>query len=188
MKKLVITIAAVALSIASFGQKIDQEVSKVNWTAYKVVGSSHTGDIAIKEGSFKIKKGEVKEGEIVIDLSTLNSTDLEGEWKGKLDGHLKSADFFDVEKYPTATFVLKEAVKEGDNHKLKGDLTIKGITQEVVFDSKLQKVDKNHVLVGKIKIDRTKFGLKYGSNSFFDNLGDKAIADEFEIDFKVQTI
>ncbi|ANQ47809.1 YceI family protein [Flammeovirga yaeyamensis] len=189
MKKLTLTLGVILFTFAStFAQKLNTEQSKVNWTGYKVVGSNHTGTVAVKDGELKIKKGKVQEGTIVIDLSSLTSTDLEGEWQQKLNGHLKSADFFHVEEHPTATFTLKEVSHEGDVHKLKGDLTIKGVTKEIAFDSKLSKEGKVHVLEGKIKIDRTKFGLKYGSDSFFDNLGDKAIADEFDIDFKVQTI
>ncbi|OHX64858.1 YceI family protein [Flammeovirga pacifica] len=189
MKKLTLTLSVLLFTFVSvFAQKISTEHSKVNWTGYKVVGSNHTGTVAVKDGELKIKKGQVKEGTIVIDLTSLSSTDLEGEWQQKLNGHLKSDDFFNVEKHPTATFTIKEVAQEGDVHKLKGDLTIKGVTKEIAFDSKLTKEGKAHVLEGKIKIDRTQFGLKYGSNNFFDDLGDKAIADEFDIDFKVQTI
>ncbi|NLR90435.1 MULTISPECIES: YceI family protein [Flammeovirga] len=188
MKKLSLTLGILLFAFAStFAQKISPDQSEVKWTGYKVTGQ-HNGTVAVKGGELKVKKGVVKEGTIVIDLTSLTSLDLQGEWQQKLDGHLKSADFFDVEKHPTATFTLKEVAVDGDVHKLKGDLTIKGVTQEVAFDSKLKSEGKKHTLEGKLKIDRTKFGLKYGSDSFFDNLGDKAIADEFDIDFKVQTI
>lgn len=188
MKNITLTLVALLFSLVSFGQKISAESSSVEWTGHKVVGSTHTGTVTVKEGELKIKKGALKEGEIVIDLTSLNSTDLEGEWKQKLDGHLKSGDFFDVETYPTAKFVLKSVTKDGDKLKLTGDMTIKGVSQEVAFDATLTEAGKKHILEGAIEIDRTKFGLKYGSDSFFDNLGDKAISNNFDIKFKVETL
>ncbi|MBD0403176.1 MULTISPECIES: YceI family protein [unclassified Flammeovirga] len=188
MKSITLTLVAVLFSLVSFGQKISADNSKVEWVGHKVVGSTHTGTVAVKGGELKIKKGALKGGEIEIDLTSLSSTDLEGEWKQKLDGHLKSGDFFDVEKYPTAKFVLKSATKDGDKLKLTGDMTIKGVSQEVAFDASLKEEGKKYVLEGAIEIDRTKFGLKYGSDSFFDNLGDKAISNNFDISFKVTTL
>jgi len=111
-------------------------------------------------------------------MSTINSTDLEGEYKGKLEGHLKSDDFFGVEKYPTASLIFKKVKSTGKNsYKVTGDITIKGQTETISFDLSVYGNKAN----ASIKIDRTKFDVRYGSTSFFDGLKDKAIYDDFDL-------
>ena len=111
-------------------------------------------------------------------MTTLSNTDLEGEYKGKLEGHLKSDDFFGVEKYPTATLKFTKVKSVSKNaYKVTGDITIKGKTESITFDLSVYGNKANAAL----KIDRTKFDVRYGSTSFFDGLKDKAIYDEFDI-------
>jgi polyisoprenoid-binding protein YceI len=111
-------------------------------------------------------------------MTTLVSTDLEGEYKGKLEGHLKSDDFFGVEKYPTATLVFTDVKTSGKNaYDVTGDLTIKGKTNPVSFKISIY----GSKATASIKVDRTKYDVKYGSASFFDGLKDKAIYDEFDL-------
>ena len=107
----------------------------------------------------------------------INVTDLEGNSKGKLEGHLKSDDFFGTEKFPEATFVIT-SVK---GNEVKGDLTIKGHTEKESFAL----TTKGNTISGNVVIDRTKFGIQYKSGSFFDNLKDKAIDDEFELTLNI---
>ena len=106
--------------------------------------------------------------------------DLSGEWK-QLDGHLKNDDFFSVDKHPTSTLVIKKVVKKGAAHKITADLTIKNKTHQVEFGDK----ERRSKLVGKINFDRTKFDIRYGSPSFFNDLGDKAIANIVKLDFSL---
>jgi polyisoprenoid-binding protein YceI len=110
-------------------------------------------------------------------MSTINTTDLEGNYKKKLDGHLKDDDFFGVEKHKTASLIFTSLIQNGANYMVNADLTIKGITNKVKF--KMQ-VSENSA-TANLKIDRTKFDIKYGSASFFDNLKDRAIYDEFDL-------
>ena len=102
--------------------------SKITWKAYKVTGS-HTGTVDIKEGALLFNEGKLTGGEFTVDMTSLVSTDLQGEYKGKLEGHLKSADFFGVESHPTSTLVFTSVTASGKNsYEVTGDLTIKGIT------------------------------------------------------------
>lgn len=151
--------------------------SSVTWKGYKVTGE-HTGTIALKEGSLLFAGKKLTGGEFVVDMTTIGTTDLEGEYKGKLDGHLKSEDFFGVEAHPTSKLVFTDVKSFNKNsYTVKGNLTIKGITKEVVF---VVSVFENKA-TATVKVDRTKFDIKYGSSSFFDDLKDKAIYDEFDL-------
>ncbi|WP_194767708.1 YceI family protein [Tamlana sp. I1] len=182
IKKLAV-IALVTVFASSFttigGEKkaVKTEASKVVWKGYKVTGS-HEGTIAIKSGTLEFDKDKLVGGEFVMDMTTLSSTDLEGEYKGKLDGHLKSDDFFGVEKFPTSTLVFKKVKASGKNaYHVTGDLTIKGKTHAIDFTISIY----GNKATASLKIDRTKYDIRYGSASFFDDLKDKAIYDEFDI-------
>lgn len=158
-------------------KEIKIENSKVVWKGYKVTGS-HEGTITLKSGSLTFTDGKLTDGEFTINMTTITNTDLEGKYKGKLEAHLKSDDFFSVEKNPTATLIFKKVNSTGKNsYEVTGDLTIKGITKTVSFDLSVYGNKANVSL----KIDRTKFDVRYGSTSFFDNLKDKAIYDEFDL-------
>lgn len=152
--------------------------SKVTWKAYKVTGS-HTGTVDLKEGSLLFEEGKLTGGEFVVDMPTLISTDLEGDSnKAKLEGHLKSDDFFGVETHPTSKLVFTQVEASGKNsYKVTGDLTVKGITKPVTFDVSIY----GSKATATLKVDRAKYDVKYGSGSFFDNLGDKTIYDEFDL-------
>lgn len=156
---------------------IKTESSKVVWKGYKVTGS-HEGTIDIKSGSLTFEGDKLSGGTITIDMTTLASTDLEGEYKGKLEGHLKSDDFFAVTTHSTATleFTNVEAISK-NAYNITGDLTIKGNTNPVNFTLSIY----GNKATANLKVDRTQYGVKYGSASFFDNLKDKAIYDEFDL-------
>jgi len=181
--KNITTIALVAFMTFSFttieGDKkeIKVESSKVVWKGYKVTGS-HQGTIAIKSGFLDFKESKLVSGEVTINMSTITNTDQEGEYKNKLEGHLKSDDFFGVEKFPTASLIFTKVKSNGKNsYKVTGDITIKGKTESVTFNVSIY---GNKASVS-LKIDRTKFDVRYGSTSFFDGLKDKAIYDEFDL-------
>lgn len=158
-------------------KKIDTKESKITWTGYKVTGQ-HEGTIDLKNGTLEFKEGKLVGGTFTINMTTINTTDLSGEYKGKLDGHLKSDDFFGVAKHPTATLTFRKVVETDDNiYRIAADLTIKGSKSPVAFNLELE----NNSAETKLKVDRTKYGIKYGSASFFDGLKDKAISDEFDL-------
>lgn len=190
MKTISLVLAFVLLvstqSVFSQQVKVDPEKSKVKWTGSKI-GGSHNGEIRLKSGEMEIKGDQIVKGNFVMDMSTITNTDLEDKGSNqKLVGHLKSDDFFGVEKYPTSTLVIKNSTKFTNNKaKVTGDLTIKGKTQEVTFD--VNRVNKN-TYTSKIEVDRSKYDVRYGSKSFFDNLGNKAIDDNFTLDVTLVTL
>lgn len=182
MKKLTFIIAAL-LSSTLMAVSVDPGKSKVEWLGKKVTGE-HKGTIKIKSGDLEMKDGKLSGGNIVIDMTTINTTDLEGDWKKKLDGHLNSPDFFNTSEHKTASFKVTDVKSGGkDKYTVTGDLTIKGITKPVTFNVN----NKKGMYKGTIKFDRTKFDVKYKSGSFFENLGDKMIYDDVELTFSLAT-
>lgn len=159
---------------------VDNKASTVKWVGSKITGSSHEGTVSIKEGGLQIQEGKIVNGKFTIDMTSITVTDLDGGMKGKLEGHLKNEDFFDVEKHKTAALVIT-GMESGN---AKGSLTIKGITQEISFPVQMGMANNQLTAKANIEVDRTKFDVRYGSDSFFDNLGDKAINNiiKFEVE------
>ena len=171
------TITFAFTTIEDGKKEVKVETSSVTWKGYKVTGS-HMGSIALKQGSLDFKDEKLVGGEFSIDMATIVNTDMEGEYKAKLEGHLKSDDFFGVATYPTAKLVFKKVKSTGKNsYEVTGDLTIKDKTNPVTFDISIY----GNKATANVKIDRTKFDVRYGSTSFFDDLQDKAIYDEFDL-------
>lgn len=165
---------------------VDPEASTLKWVGKKVTGQ-HNGFVPIKEGDLRVADGQVVGGTVVIDMANITDLDLEGESKEKLTGHLKSDDFFGVEKHPTASFEIKNvepAKKSGTaTHTVTGDLTVKGKTHPLTFPATIKVSPAKVTASAKgIKVDRTLYDVRYGSGKFFENLGDKAIDDIFTID------
>lgn len=158
-------------------KEINTETSTVTWKGYKVTGS-HTGTINLKSGSLEFDGDKLTGGEFIVDMTSINTTDLSGDMKGKLDGHLKSDDFFGIENNPTSTLVFTSVEATGKNsYEVTGDLTIKGTTKPVTFDVSIY----GSKATATLKVDRSEYDVRYGSGSFFDNLGDKTIYDEFDL-------
>ena len=166
------------LNFASIQKNVvEVKASSIQWKSEKVVGS-HEGEISLKSGELIYENEKLVGGSFIIDMNSLICTDLSGEYKGKLEGHLKSEDFFSVETYSTAGLVIKNVQNDNSNqYIITADLTIKGITKSIVFESVVEK----NKLTASIQIDRTQFNVKYGSGSFFDGLGDNMIYDEFNL-------
>ena len=156
---------------------LDVQKSSVKWTGYGEVGSySLTGTVNLKSGNFKLKNKKIISGSIVIDLNTIDHSD------NQLKAHLKGEDFFEVSKYPTATLTIKRTIQNSKNEiEVFGNLTIKKTTQPIGF----KMTQNQQQYSGKITLDRTAFGVRYGSKNFFDNLGDQAIKNNFDLEFKL---
>ena len=174
-----------AVSLMSFTALTKKEVSieksKVIWKGYKVTGQ-HEGTISLKSGTLTFDNETLTGGSFVMDMTSINTTDLEGEYKGKLDGHLKSADFFGVEKYPTATLEFINVSGKDGSYKIKANLTIKETTKAVEFSMTI----KDNIATANLEVDRTEYDIKYGSSSFFDDLKDKAIYDNFDLNVTLE--
>lgn len=166
-----------------FAKTIDLASKEIKWTGDKVIGDGHYGIVKIKSGKLNIDNGELKKTTVVVDMKTINTTDMTGEWAQKLNGHLMNEDFFAVNKFPESKLVLAKDVKlnDGDN-KVKAKLTIKNVTQDVTLNIKKEK----NALHVKFEFDRTKFGVKYNSTNFFQGLGDKAIKDIVKMSFQTK--
>ena len=162
--------------------RIDTKESSVKWEASKVTGSTHQGTVTLSEGGLQVDTGVISGGKFTIDMTTINVTDLDGGMKAKLEGHLNSEDFFATEKFKTANLTIISA----DASTVKANITIKGITQEISFPVDLKVADGSVTASATIEIDRSKFDVRYGSDSFFDNLGNKAINNmiKFEVTLK----
>ena len=157
--------------------KVDASKSTINWVGKKVTGK-HEGIISLKEGALVFDGKKLVGGNFTVDMSSIIVTDLQGGSKAKLEGHLKADDFFGTDKYETSKLVFKKiATKENGTYTVYADLTIKDKTNEVVFDI----VVKDKTATAEVVIDRTKYGIEYGSGSIFDGLGDKAIYDDFTL-------
>lgn len=174
---LTVIFTASFATIKNDKKEIKTETSTISWKGYKVTGS-HEGTIDLKSGVLIFENGKLSGGEFLMDMTTINTTDLEGDYKNKLDGHLKSDDFFGVENFPTASLVLTKVAPSGTNaYNVTGELTIKGITHPVNFSMLVY----NQKATASLKIDRTLYNVRYGSASFFDDLKNKAIDNEFDL-------
>jgi polyisoprenoid-binding protein YceI len=182
LMSLFVMLVAFAFTTATVDFKIDKQKSKLTWVGKKVTGE-HTGNIKISDGKFTTNGKTVTGGSFDIDMNSITCTDLtDAGYNEKLVGHLKADDFFGTDKYPKSTFVISKITNTAkDQYNVKGNLTIKGITKEVEFPATIQVVGNQVKAKAKIVVDRTKYEIKYGSVSFFDGLGDKAISDEFEL-------
>lgn len=174
-------IALLAFTAPQKTYTIDTKQSQVEWKGEKVTGQ-HTGSVELKDGKLTVNNDKLVGGSFTIDMNSLSNEDLEGEDKGKLEGHLKSDDFFGTANHPEATFVITDAKPQsGNKYEITGDLTIKNITKPVTFPATVS-IKKGKVTAdATIKVDRTKYDIRYGSGSFFDGLGDKMIYDDFEL-------
>jgi len=204
MKHIKLVIAILALTTTAFAAKskktdkstataetykLDTSASTIEWKGIKKVGSFHVGGIKVQSGEIIVENNLIKSGQVVVDMKTITNTDLTDKtFNAKLVGHLSNEDFFNVEKNPTSTFKLTSATagKNKDEMIIKGELTMIGATQPIEFPATV-KFDKGTATgQGTLKIDRTKWGLKYGSGNFFKELaGDKIINDEFELTLKL---
>lgn len=181
------------VAINSGEYKLDIEKSSLGWKGEFVTGMSEEGTVKLSSGSVVVENGAINSGEFVIDMNTIESIPL----KEKLVAHLKNDDFFSVNKYPTAKFVLKtfapssdEGVKVG-RYVISGNLTVRGIEKPISFMATvLPTEDGGLTATGSFAINRADWQVKYNSSSFFTNLGDKIIRDAVEItlDLKAQKV
>lgn len=164
---------------------VDPAATTLVWQAKKVTGA-HNGTIQVTGGEVVVDGALVKSGNFAIDMGSIVILDLQGGSNEKLLGHLKSDDFFSVAKFPTTNFVLSSVTpNSGGGYTVKGKLTIKGITQDIEFPADISFSGKTMTAKAKIKVDRTRFDIKYRSSNFFENLGDKAIFDDFSLELNL---
>ncbi|HCA06977.1 MULTISPECIES: YceI family protein [unclassified Chryseobacterium] len=185
MKK--IFLLAVVASGLAFGQSKKVVASDVHWWGYKVAkseASSHDGTVKVKSGDMIMKGNNLVGGSFVLDMTSINATDLSGEYQQKLNGHLKNGDFFEVEKFPTASFKITSVKKNSDkiyNSLVTGNLTVKGKTSAITFPAKIAYSKGVVSLVSeKFSFDRQKFDVAYKST-----MQDVFVKDDIEMLVKV---
>jgi polyisoprenoid-binding protein YceI len=191
MKKNLLVLIALTGVLFGFKPKadvytVDITKSKIEWVGRKVTGQ-HKGELKIASGSLNANGKALASGNFAMDMNSMTCTDLDATNGGKLLGHLKSDDFFSVQKNPTSKFVITKITAAGSEKvNITGDLTIKGITKSVTFPASVKQQGSFIVAVANgVKINRTQFDIKYGSKSFIDGIGDKAIDDEFELNINL---
>lgn len=166
---------------------LDVEQSSMKWTGAKKIGSEHFGSVDFVMGSLAV--GEETTGLFVVDMNSIQTEDLEGDSAKSLDEHLKNEDFFHVEKYPHARLMLTSIAPafsaDVTDYDVRGKLLITGTTREIGFPATVEHLDEGFRVKAKLGIDRTLWGIKYGSGKFFKGLGDKVINDEMLFDLDV---
>jgi polyisoprenoid-binding protein YceI len=193
MKKVLLFLSIVSVALMSFTiapkptvYNVDAAKSTFKWTGKKVTGQ-HWGNINFSAGQVTTDGNNILGGTFTVDMGSISVKDLEPAKGGdKLLGHIKSDDFFGVDKFATSTLTIKKATsKGGNNYDVVADLTIKGTTAEITFPATITKDATSLTAQASFKVNRTKYGIKYGSGSFFDNLGDKAISDDFDVEVNI---
>lgn len=170
-------LSSVTLPVFGLTRMVDKSSSKVEWVGTKkLIDSTHSGTVAIKDGSIEFAKDQPKKGVVMIDMMTIKNDDISDEkYRKKLVGHLMSEDFFAVKKHPTAKLEMTEIKPlKGKMYSVKGFLTIKGMKKDINFKAQIDQ----GMLQAKMTFDRTKYNIRYGSDQFFKSLGDKVISDD----------
>ena len=164
---------------------IETAQSLITWTGREVSTSSHYGTLDFVSGNFEISNGAIVNGEFIVDMTSINNQDMQGDSKARLEGHLKSDDFFSVESYPTATILINssELISDG-KWNVSADLSIKGFTHPVNFEM----ISSEDGWSANLVFDRSKYDVRFRSGSFFENLGDKLIYDDIELSVNLTTL
>lgn len=171
--------------------KLIDNYSHITWTGYKI-GGQHTGKIEVSAGDLIFVDSVFKGGSFEIDMNSISNTDLEDENENKkLVEHLKSPDFFGVEKFPKGKFVIDKTIPYGPSgenqtkYKIVGNLTLKGVTKSIKFVANLYEYDTSYSITARVDFDRSDFDIRYGSGTFFEDIGDKVIYDNVQLDFSL---
>lgn len=178
--------ATTILSSFTFKERADNYVvdvkkSTLKWTAYEVVGQ-HTGTVKISNGTLVANGNNLSGGSFTADMNSIVISDLKGNSNKTLMNHLKADDFFSVYNHPTATFTITKVSPGTDRVNITGNLSIKGVVNSITFPATV-KIQNNQIsaVAENIRVDRTKYDIKYRSESIFGDIGDKAIKDEFQL-------
>lgn len=180
-----------AISIQSDGAyRLAEGKDSITWIGQKINGKSESGTVRAVSASLEAAGGVVSGGEIVIDMKSIAVSGIEDPaMRDKLTQHLRSDDFFGVEKYPQARFVITSVEKTGNAQLVKGDLTLKGKTHEALGSLSITGSGSSTVIIqGAIQFDRSKFDVRYGSGSFFENLGNDLILDQVQLTYKLTLV
>ena len=165
---------------------LDAEASSLYWEAYKPVGG-HMGGINLERGELIIQNGQPHSGSFIMDMTSISNSDIENEsMRTSLINHLKSDDFFSVADYPTARFDITKVVpyagEEDYDYEVEGDLSIRDVTDSITMYARIDGSGDKLTGYAKAEVDRTKYDITIRSGSFFEELGDQLIKDEFTLE------
>ena len=167
---------------------VNKDLSTIKWTGKEITTKSHYGILDLKEGSIYVNNDGIISGKVVIDMNSINCLDMSGRGKNKLEGHLRSDDFFGVNSYPEANLIFTSwSVNNIGKILYKGDLTIKNITHPITFSGSVKKIDIGYRSTINLSFDRTLYEIKFRSGKYFQNLGDKLILDNIDISAEIVT-
>ena len=159
------------------------DYSNLTWKGQKITGSSHTGNLSFKSAKIKISEEGIISGNLIIDMNTMTCTDIENSKYNKyLVDHLKNDDFFSTDKFPESKIKFQSIKRTGNMIEFDGTLTIKNISNPISFTANLYESDGKILASSDLVFDRSKFDIRYGSGTFFENLGDDLIIDEINIE------
>jgi len=195
MKNLFLSAVAALATLTAFATggevtryRVNVESSSVTWNATKVTGA-HNGTVSVLNGTLSATDGQLTAANVIVDMQSIACSDLDGEWGAKLVGHLASEDFFHTSEHKTSSFTLRAFTPtSNDTYTVEGDFTIRGITKSVTFEAKVAVNGNVMSIDGDVVLDRSEFDVKYGSGSFFDDLGDNLIHDEFTVGFHLEAV
>lgn len=171
--------------VGSETYSIDTKESVVTWEGSMLldIDEEHKGYVYLSKGELMIEKGQLVGGTAEIDMNTMEYGDKANQ--NTPIKHLKSPDYFDVEKFPVSTIVITKVESMRDQTIVTGDLTIKGVTRSVTFPAKIEMKDGIVKAIGKLIIDRTDWGIRYASGKFYDTVADQVVSDNIEFHMKI---
>ena len=163
--------------------------SELSWIGSELSTKTHTGTIDFTDGTIVVDSDNTISGNVKINMSTINVTDLQGRSKEMLERHLRSSDFFEVESYSEAkfSFISKSFDKLSNQISFVGDLTIKDITNPISFNATLLETSPFLKAKAVLSFDRSKYNVRFRSGNFFENLGDKLILDDIDVNIRLVT-
>ena len=173
---------AISSFIPEGSYTVNIDSSTIKWTGKEITTDSHYGTLGLKQGAVEVSSAGIVRGNVVVDMNSIRCLDMSGRGKTKLEGHLRSDDFFGVQSYPEAalSFTSLNAETSGKIH-YTGDLTIKNITHPITFSGLIHQSENNYSATIHLSFDRTLYDVKYRSGKYFENLGDKLILDDIDI-------
>ena len=190
MKKQLKSLLLICLVLMAFGSSQAQNLNQLSsqsylrWYGEELTGKTHFGNLSFEKAQINLQDGVITSGNFLVNMTSLTVEDLSGGGKAKLTSHLKSDDFFSVEKHPEAILTITQKAKvENGVQSLVGELTIKGIAHPVEFTMTL---GDNNSAKAQLTFDRSKYEVRFRSGSFFENLGDKLILDDIKLEAKLQ--
>ena len=166
---------------------VNTQKSTIAWEGGSAT-TTHNGLIGLKSGSLEISDGKLTGGTFEVDMTTITNLDVSEAYRGKLENHLKSEDFFDAKAFPSAHLVIIKTTAENENrYRIVAELTIRNITKAIEFNATLSPIGNDYEATATFNFDRSEFEVKHRSGSFFMNLGDKLIYDDIKVEISLVT-